>query len=459
MEPNLLEQGKALVMKGDVDGAINTLTEYLNDDFFNDEALFMLGNCFINKGKNGLAAVVTSAAVDARAARQKIFPEALMNLGACYKAEHRIDVAGRVWADALRQETVPRERSKILANLASLHINEGSPKQAIEICDAALREDPKNYGAMGNRGLACLELGRWREGWDGWQRTYDNGDRIKRRYPGVPDWDGSPGKTVIVWGDQGVGDEIYFASCLRDMAKVCKKVILDCHPRLDKLFQRSFPKFEVHGDRKTLTELNWLPDCGAEASTAFSDLPGFFRNEGEWDGEPYLEADSLPGVTTYNPKPRIGLSWTGGVKKTRTELRSLPIEMLRPILEVGGRQAQWFSLQYTPHAAREVCELEEKTGIRISHFPGWVECFDYDRTASFIGSMDLIITVCTTAHHIGGALGVPTWTLVPNRPSWRYQLTGETLPWYKSARLFRQREGEDWGPVVDRVAEALREWN
>jgi hypothetical protein len=151
---------------------------------------------------------------------------------------------------------------------------------------------------------------------------------------------------------------------------------------------------------------------------------------------------------------RIGLSWTGGTKRTRIDLRSLPIDALEPILQARP-DAQWFSLQYTPNAARDVCELEERTGIRISHFPGMVECYDYDRTASFAATLDLIITVCTTVHHLGGSLGIPTWTLVPSRPSWRYMVKGERLPWYSSARLFRQERDGDWREPINRVAQEL----
>lgn len=446
-----LEEAKALIVKGAVDAAIQRLTEFLNGDFFNEEALFMLGACWQAKGMNGLSAVLTSAAVDARVARGKPFPEALLNLGGAYKAEHRNDTAAKVWADALRQETMPRERAKIMVNIAGLYVNEGSPETAIEWCDRALAEDPKCHGAYANRAMACLELGRWREGWEGWKHTYATGDRNMRRYGEIPAWDGTPGLHVIAWGDQGVGDEIFYASCLRDLQRVCRKVTFDCHPRLPELFKRSFPGIAVHGTRKDLTELDWLRDCDADAAVALADLPGFFRNEGEWDGRPYLEA--MP-CGRSSDRLRIGISWTGGTKRTRTDLRSLPIEALEPILRAKP-EAQWFSLQYTPDAARQVCELEERAGIRISHYPGWVECFDYDRTASFVASLDLVITVCTTAHHLGGALGIPTWTLVPSRPSWRYGTKGETLPWYGSARLFRQGKDGDWPGVVERVAREL----
>jgi len=453
-EPDELNEARALIVKGDADQAIQKLSEFLNGDFFHDEALFMLGACLLAKGLNGLGAVVTSAAIDARASRGKAFPEALLNLGAAYKAEHANELAERIWNDALKHETVPRERAKILTNIASLYVNEGCPEKAIPYCDRALREDPYNAGAKANRGMASLELGRWREGWEGWSATFASGDRVRKVYRHgtreIPAWDGSPDKTVIVYGDQGIGDEIFYAAVLGDMQRFSRRLILDCHPRLTGLFKRSLPDIEVHGTRKDLTELDWIEGCDAEAAVCLADLPGHFRNEGEWDGKPYMKAAEIK----RKPGLRIGLSWTGGSKKTRTALRSLPLAALEPILRAKS-DAQWFSLQYTPNAAREVCELEERTGIRISHYPGWVECFDYDRTASFVGSLDLVITVCTTIHHLGGSLGVPTWTLVPKRASWRYGVSGETLPWYGSAKLFRQETDGDWSGPIERIARQL----
>jgi tetratricopeptide (TPR) repeat protein len=449
------EEGRVLAARGDLDPAIQRLSEALNDEFFHDEALFMLGGMLLAKGLNGLGAVLTSAAVDARAAKGRAFPEALMNLGAAYKAERNNDMAKRVWEDALRHETVPSERAKLLVNLSGLYVNEGQPAKAIPYCDAALKEDPNNHGAHANRGMACLELARWQEGWDGWLHTYATGDRNKRTYPNIPEWDGSEGKKLIVWGDQGLGDELFYASCLADLARISRRIILDCHPRLDKLFQRSFPEFEVHGTRKTLTALDWLPGCDAEASVCLSDLPAYFRKNGEWDGKPYLKASVSPAPKV--PARRIGLSWAGGTKKTRTDLRSVVLTDLEPILRAAP-EAEFFSLQYTPNAAREVCEFEEKTGLRIQHYPGQVECTDYDKTASFVASLDLVITMPTSVQHLAGSLGVPLWTMVPHRASWRWGgVTGkDSLPWYGSARLFRQDKDGDWGGVIERIAGELR---
>jgi tetratricopeptide (TPR) repeat protein len=374
-------------------------------------------------------------------------------LGCAYRAEHRNDMAEKFWLEALKYETAPKAISGHLGNLAALFLQEGQPERALKYAIEALEKDPANPKALANHGIACLELGRWKEGWEGWKYTHVTGDRPKRTYQGIPDWDGSPGKTVIVSGDQGIGDEIFFASALPDMQRVCKKVILDCHPRLPALFKRSFPEVEVYGTRKDLSDLPWFEGSGAEAAVMLSDLFSFFRNsDAEWgNGAAYLKA--MPALFGRD-KMRIGLSWTGGTKHTRTDLRSLPIEMLEPILQAKP-DAEWVSLQYTADAARDVCFLEERTGIRISHFPSWVECYEYDNTASFVKSLNLVITVCTTIHHLGGALGVPTWTLVPSRPSWRYMVKGDKLPWYNSVRLFRQERDGDWRDPINRVAQEL----
>lgn len=455
-----LDEAKTLVMRGEYGPAIQRLGEFLNRDFFHDEALFMLGYCYQAMGMNGISAVVTSAAIDARNARGKPFPEALMNLGGAYKAEHKNATAEAVWSDALRHETVPKERAKILCNLSGLYVGEGQPERAIEYCNAALEQDPNNHGAHANRGIASLEMGRWRDGWAGLRHTYATGDRTRRNYGDIPEWDGAPGRHVIVWGDQGIGDEIFYAACLGDLQKISRRVTLDCHPRLEALFARSFPEMAVHGTRKDLTDLPWLDGCDADAHVALADLPGFLRNSGEWNGAPYLRAAAPGGFwgemrrEETGRRLRIGLSWTGGSKRTRIDLRSLAARQLEPIVKARP-DAEWFSLQYTPNAAREVCEFEEKTGIRIAHFPGWVEHYDYDRTASFVASLDLVITVTTAVHDLAGALGVPNWVLVPSRPPWRFQLKGESLPWYGSTRLFRQEQDGDWTHPVGRVAQAL----
>jgi len=462
MFASVMDEAKILIMRQDYAAAIPKLTEHLNGNFWDDEALFMLGGCFSAQGWHGLSVVLSTAAIQARAqGKGQPFPRALLNLGVAYRAEHHEAMAEKYWLEALKYERDAKERATLLSNISTLYLQRGAPEEAIKYADQAIGEDPKFPNSYANRGLACLEMGRWVEGWEGWKYTHATGDRPKRTYAGIPDWDGTPGQTVIVSGDQGIGDEIFFASALSDMQRVCKKVILDCHPRLPALFKRSFPEVEVHGTRKDLTDLPWFEGCGADAAVMLSDLFAFFRNkDGDWTGQPYLKAERAVNLADTMRREggiaplRIGLSWTGGTKATHQHRRTIPIDLLEPILQARP-DAKWFSLQYTPDAARQVCEVEERTGIRIAHYPGQVEHYDYDRTASFVASLDLVITVPTTVHHLAGALGVPNWMLVHSRPDWRCQVKGETLPWYNSTRLYRQTIDGDWQDPISRVASDL----
>jgi len=150
------------------------------------------------------------------------------------------------------------------------------------------------------------------------------------------------------------------------------------------------------------------------------------------------------------PGLKIGLSWTGGVRKTRRALRSLALEQLLPLLRVPG--ARYVSLQYTREAPGELADLRARHGIDIPHWQAAID--DYDETAALAGALDLTISVCTSLVHLCGALGRPVWVLAPIGPEWRYGIAGESMVWYPSVRLFRQTAYAEWGPVVERVAAA-----
>lgn len=446
MKQSLFEQGKVHIDRGEVDQAILCLTDHLNGNFWDADALFMLSGCLLSKGKDGLAAGLLKLALSIKPK----FPEALLNLGGCFRNVHKNDQAEAVWNMALELETIPLERAKIYSNIAGCYINNGTPEKAIEFLNKALDIAPEFTSAKFNRGLAYLEMGDWRRGWEGYEAGFESGDRTRRTYKKLPVWDGSKGKKVIVWGEQGVGDEIMFASVIPDLIKDSAKVIFDCHPRLVKLFERSFPGLEIHGTRKTLSNIDWVETTDADCSVCISSLPKFYRNaQNAFPGRPFLKADP-DAVQKWralgNRKMRVGLAWAGGTSKTRSDLRSIPLLDFAPVLKTLN--ADFYSLQYTEDAAREVCELGEKTGIVVQHYPGAVEARDYDETANFVASMDLVITVCTAIVHLSGGLGIPTWVLAPSKPAWRYAKAG--MPWYSSVTLYRQ--GTSWAETLDHVA-------
>src|SRR5215469_10984191 len=422
------------------------IAERLNRDFFNPSALFELGKLFHARGLHGLSTVLESAAIDARTMEGLPFPEAMLVMGACYKAVGHRSFAEQIWLDALKDETLPEGRAQILHNLSGIALNDGRPEVALRYADEALDAQPDNPGAAANRGLACLEMGRWREGWQGFEKTYATGDRVRRSYGKLPIWSGTPGQRVIVYGDQGLGDEIMFANSLPDMIGECQRVLLDCHPRLTTLFRHSFPDCRVHGTRKTPTTQLYWEYSDYDAVIGLSDLPRFFRNEeADWRGGEYL-LKTPQGRARGKRFERVGFAWKGGTPATRGDVRSVPLELLEPIFRdlQTHHKADLYSLNYQPETKDETQRYWKKSGIDIKHLPDKVQASDYATTAEFVNSLDLVITVCTTIHHLAGALGVPCWTLVPSKPSWRYQTKGDRLPWYDSVRLFRQEKDGDW---------------
>lgn len=397
----------------------------------------------------------------------------IMNaIGTTWKHENKIEQA-RYWFEKA-QGLLPGPNPDIQNNLATLYINEGSPARAMEHLDRALSIDPSHSQAHWNRALANLELGEYGNGFDEYHWGKRAKVRMDRQYSQspIPEWDGSPGKSVVVYGEQGIGDEIMFASLLPEMIRDCKLVVFDCHKKLHRMFANSFPMIDIYPTRED-EQITWpcKPDGSArypfDAKVAIGDVPKFYRRKIEdFPGFPYIQPTSsaelrwkqrLDEVTCGKQgdvrKPIIGLNWIGGHKKTRVEVRSLTLEQMLPVLK---QDAHFVSLQYTK-CEDELFEFEQKHGIKIHHWPEAAYNDHYDECAGLVANLDLVITCCSSVVHLAGSMGVPTWVLTPSRPAWRYRLDLDFMPWYgKAVTLFRQAGGTvAWEPVVDEVAVAL----
>lgn len=390
--------------------------------------------------------------------------ECLNALGTCYKHENMIDKAREYFLGA--QELIP-PNADIQNNIATLYINEGLPEKAKEHLDLAISLTPEHPQARWNRSLANLELGKYQEGWDEYDYGFKANVRAERNYAiqNLPYWDGTPGKTIVVFGEQGIGDEILFASCMPDLMKVSKKIVFDCHKYLHTLFANTWPELDIYPTRED-EKITWpvgangVPRYNFDARIAIGSLPRFFRPTLlSFPGTPFIkppvaqEAALLARLHKLGPRPKIGISWIGGHKRTRVEVRSLKLEQMLPILK---QDADFINLQYTDQT-QEIADFEKKHGIKIHQFPAEINSPHYADNAALVANLDLVITVCTSVVHLAGSMGVPTWVLTPSRPAWRYRLDLDYMPWYgKSVTLFRQDPGSvEWEPVVAEVAANL----
>jgi tetratricopeptide (TPR) repeat protein len=364
------------------------------------------------------------------------------NIGKCF---HEAD-------DNQKAEEFFRKSVKIAANYAPsweglclTSIQKGEFSLAIEQANRSLAEAPDATESKVNRGMCYLALGRWIEGW----RDYNaNIGKEKNRVEMVigeePRWDGTKGLDVFVYGEQGIGDEISFASCIPDLIRDSKSVTIECDGRLEGLFKRSFPTAKVYGTRYKTEKPEWKETAKFDARVAIGALPEFYRRKNEdFPGTPYLKPH--PGMAlqwkslleSLGPKPKIGLAWTGGIKRTGLKRRSVTLETLAPIFKYD---ADFISLQYKEYD--EIATAEEKYGVKI-HDWRWATGYDYDTKVALVSQLDLVISVQTSIVHVAGGLGIPCWCMVPRVPMWRYLHTGSWFPWARSVELFRQK-GKEW---------------
>jgi hypothetical protein len=165
----------------------------------------------------------------------------------------------------------------------------------------------------------------------------------------------------------------------------------------------------------------------------------------------YIAAPEAAWSPGPDPRPVVGLVWRGNPQNPKDWKRSLPLADLEPLLGVSG--VSWVSLQLAPEN-REIAETAWAGRIEdvSAHIQGWRE------TAAVIGRLDLVIAVDTAQAHLAGALGKPTWLILPAIPDWRWGLSGTATPWYESLHLYRQPTRDTWRPVIERITADLGEW-
>ena len=338
---------------------------------------------------------------------------------------------------------------------------QGRLDEAISICDQLLAAQPQMHEARLNRGLARLKQGRFAEGWRDYEaRKLTRSNYIPRPF-GFPEWQGESltGKTVLVYAEQGLGDEIMFASCVPELLAQAGRCLIECTPRLEALMRRSFPGARVHGGAQNDADLGWLAEhAPVHCQVAIGSLPGFFRRHAADFPvhRGYLRADDRrvarwqARLAALGPGLKAGISWRGGMISTRRGLRSTQLAEWLPLLRQPA--CHFVSLQYGDCAA-EVAALAREHGVTVHHWQQGIE--DLDETAALLCALDLVVSVQTAVVHLSGALGRPTWVALPAAPEWRYLHEGTTMPWYPSVRLFRQQETGNWQPVLKQVADGL----
>ncbi|HXY78841.1 MAG TPA: tetratricopeptide repeat protein [Candidatus Acidoferrales bacterium] len=417
------------------------------------EAHYNLGNLFQAQRKLDEAVQCYERALEIDPAKY----EALHNLGNALQDQDKLEDARRCYERAL---TIEPGYAKAHYSLAALDHSQGEVGKALKGYRTALTLQPDFADAAFAEGLAHLLNGDFATGW----RSYEWRWRTKEQTPPMRSyvqrlWTGeklADGR-LLIWGEQGIGDEIMFAGLIPDFLRTGNRCILDCDARLKPLFERSFPNIEVVSSRASGDDPGRNSEMHVTAHLPCANLPGLFRPDlaaFAATTSPYLVADSTERekfrANYADGRRLVGVAWYTNNKKTG-RIRSIDLAMFAPLL--ARRDIRWISLQYGDHdwlqnqaTASDAPLLIDR---RVNQFS------NIDLFAAQIAAMDLVVTIDNSTAHLAGALGIPTWVLLPFASDWRWMREREDSPWYPTLRLFRQPSRGDWQSVIQRVEHEL----
>ncbi|WP_126147276.1 tetratricopeptide repeat protein [Synechococcus elongatus] len=334
----------------------------------------------------------------------------------------------------------------------------GDWPQALTSCDSALQLDPTAAESQFLRSKLRLGLGDWSQGWPEYESRLLVFSELRDRLPsfGCPLWQGEEltNKTLLIWGEQGYGDQIQFVrylAVLHDRWPETPLLLLVSEPLVDLFRQLAIANLQV------ATQFTFETEPAYDFHLPLLSLPERLG----------ATADVIPLAQGYLPRslqseirlqanPRqlqVGFVWQAGETNDRRyqwrqASKSVPLEQFLQ-LRLQVNHCQFWSLQVG--SARQ----------SLLQNWDWADCDLADRmhsfadTAAVLNQMDLLITVDTAIAHLAGALEIPTWLLLPKVADWRWSLTGSETPWYQSMRLYRQAIVGDWRSVFEQLQQDL----
>jgi Flp pilus assembly protein TadD len=391
-------------------------------------------------------------------------PELLVTLGSACRESGDIDAAllHTRAALALRGDYAPA-----LANLADMLGDSGDIEAARTLYDKAIKADPKNAQARLNRAMLHLSAGDLKDGWRDYAARGEIPGKVPVTEQRLAAWTGESlkNKRLLVRAEQGVGDEILFASLIPDLAARAAaeggKILLECEPRLASLFARSFPTVSVHPahvrtrEGVTVADYGWLRAAGgANAFVLAGSLPRIFRKSlvDFPKAHAFLKPDAEEAARwkTIFGAGAIGICWRSGKAGGHRAVQYAPLEAWGAALR--GVQGTLVSVQYDG-SEDEIAALEKISGRKILVPSGIDQKQELDRTAALLSTLETVISAPTAVSWLSAGIGTPTLKLLYNN-SWT--ALGQTYePFGPACRCIMPKIAGDWTDAFAQIQAAL----
>ena len=369
---------------------------------------------------------------------------------------------GNVLRDLMQLEAALASYNKALAikaDYAEAYLNRGTVLRELMHLEAALASynqaialRPDYAEAYANRATLRLLLADFANGWGDYEWRWRNsrGSNIRQTRRGLQRlWLGDEclsGKTILLTCEQGLGDTLQFCRYAAAVSGLGASVLLEVQEPLTSLLASLGGVSGVFAIGSNLPTFDWhcpLLSLPLAFKTRVDTIPaaeGYLRA----DADKVAQWRSRLGKHT---RPRVGLVWSGNPQHSHDRYRSISLDKLLARLPTG---AGYVSLQ------KDIREQNAQTlRARADVLDFSTELRDFSDTAALCKCMDLVISVDSAVAHLSGALGVPTWVLLPFHPDWRWLTERNDSPWYQSVKLFRQPSIDNWDEAIARLSGEL----
>jgi tetratricopeptide (TPR) repeat protein len=384
------------------------------------------------------------------------YADALNNRGITYRELGRFDEAIK---DLNKAISLKADFEKAYNNRGNIQKDLQHYDLAMEDFNRAIQLDPEYVDAYWNKALCMLHLGDFKSGWPlyewRWKRDKSiSGEPITTT---KPMWSGESDKTIFLWSEQGVGDEIMFASLVPELQQTSMHVILHCDKRLVPLFKRSFMgNISFCNDRDTVDENSYdfhIP-MGSLPLILRPTLSSFKKGSQAYLKCQQSKADALKSTLLGKQKEiLVGISWLSkskipGAIQRNVDLAEIAQHLNKPNIKL-------VNLQYGD-VSGEIKSLKDNQNIDVIQVEEIDNKNDIDGLAALIMACDHIVTIDNATVHLASALGAKTKLLLPINHEWRWGLEPKTSYWYDSLELYRQKQLNDWETNLKNISSEIQ---
>ena len=373
---------------------------------------------------------------------------AYYNIGNAYRKLEQFDKAEKFYKEAI---VIKNNFDDAYFNLGVIYERSGKFFEGLECYKKAIEINPKHNSAIWNKALLDLKLENFDDGWEEFEFRkdfkFENTKKITKKLLESQDVNG---KRILVYSEQGLGDNIQFSRYLRLLKEKGAYVIFECNPKLFHLFQGHHYIDEIvqqTGSNNSRIAFDYqiaLLSLPKYFNTRIENIPAYF---------PYLYASydkiqKWKKILSESDELKIGLAWSGAPNNIYGKDRSCPLNALLPLLFING--VKFYSLQKSDTYNPSIDE-----SIPVTVFSD-IDSIPFVDSAAIIQNLDMVISIDTSIAHLAGAMGKETWVMLPYYSDWRWFINRDSSPWYPTMKLFRQTKNGDWDGLINRIKDKLQ---